>query len=1510
MKTSFMSAMRIKNAVFFAGIFISAMIPFSSTSQITINNLTTLNTSQAANALVDTIMGGGVSFSNATFMGVRIGGNGYQCGYFTTATTTQAQMGFSRGIVLSTGNTSSIPLALGTHPGSVAQMSKLYTSCTAGEVRQGGTCATISNDLDLLAGSVSFYNAAVLEFDFVPVSDSVEFRYVFGSEEYSDNGGSINYQCSDYNDKFGFLISGPGIAGGAGYTNNARNIARLSNGSEVGINSVNNGVVGSSGGAPSASTCLSCNPDWVQNTPTPEYNGIIDGTGLNGNTDVLVAAQGGLTPGATYHIKLMVLDANDAAYDAVVYIEAGSFISPVPTSTLDASPSSICNGGSSWIVADVSNGTAPFTYTWSTGDVHTTSSASDSVQVSPSANTTYYVTVTDNSVPTPLSQVLSVSISVSSPILSAAGQTNVLCFGLSTGAASVSVTGGTGPYTYSWSHNAGLNSNSATGLSAGVYTVSVSDNLSCPDTYTFTITQPEQALSAVFNVGLYTDVKCYGQSTGSATVTPSGGSGSLSYAWSHNGSLNNATATGLSAGNYTVTVTDANLCSATATVTISQPAQSLSSTIPPASIEAVDCYGESTGSLQVSVTGGTSGYTYEWSHNAMLDNPLATGLAAGPYTVTVTDANLCTAVVTATVTQPATALSAGIFPASVTNVLCFNENTGSATVTASGGTGSYTYTWSHNPGLNSATATSLAAGSFAVTVSDANACTAETSVNISQPAAALSAVPTANSSSCGNSDGSIFFSVSGGTSPYQYNWLNYTDSVSSSMQNLPAGAYQVTVTDQNSCTFSVSATISDMGGPVVLLDTAVNILCHGLNTGEIQADISGGTGTLSLLWSNGLTTPVITGLTAGTYTLSVTDINNCLATLSYEITEPDTLVAGLSPVPVSCHGLSDGAVYLTPLGGNAGYQYDWSSGSSSQNISAIPAGWYEVTITDQNNCIFIDSIEVVQPDTLVVTQVLTNVTCAGDADGSADISVSGGVATYAFVWSSGQISEDISSLSGGTYYFTVTDANNCTYNDSLEITEALPLTTSLLVDDVSCNGMADGAVDLTVTGGNGGNDFIWTGGLQTEDIINLSGGTYSVTITDQNGCSHADTVVVNEADSLLLSHTATDVSCYGNSDGAVNLTVTGGNGGNAFLWSGGQTTEDLTAITAGTYSVTVSDANGCSVEQTAVVQQPAQIAVAATLTGVSCNGMSDGAVVVSASGGTPAYSYTWSHDTGLSSNTAADLVAGNYAVTVTDANGCTTLYNADVTEPAPMSTVLDGTDVLCYGSQTGSVNATVSGGTPPYLYSWNGNAGASTIVNVPAGMYSVTITDNNGCTDAQELEITQPDALVITAVVGDATCPDSHDGSLAVTVFGGVLPYTYSWSVIATGNELQSISAGSYVFALTDGNGCEADSVMTVGSVSDYCIKIPTVFTPNGDGVNETWEIEHISIYEEITIEIFNRWGDRIFVYSGTGSGYADAANRWNGKFNGNDLPMAPYVFILDLRNGSDPVQGVVTLIR
>lgn len=297
------------------------------TAQLTITNGATTT------SLVNTLLGTGVTASNVTFQGVYGTGSKYQAGSFSAAGSVATNLGFSSGIVLCTCHTSDIPLSLAAFPGNNNfSSSGLTSTCANGEIRQGGTCPVYVNDVDVLAGSQNYYNAAILEFDFVPNNTFISFKYVFGSEEYDQNDGSglpINYNCSSYNDKFGFIISGPGISGGQGYSSNGKNIARLSNGSEVSINSVNNGVVGTYGGSPSASNCSAANSSWVNSNPTAEFKGPIYGIQFNGNTKVLTASQSGLTVGATYHIKLIVTDVNDGAYDSGVFLQASSFSSPV-----------------------------------------------------------------------------------------------------------------------------------------------------------------------------------------------------------------------------------------------------------------------------------------------------------------------------------------------------------------------------------------------------------------------------------------------------------------------------------------------------------------------------------------------------------------------------------------------------------------------------------------------------------------------------------------------------------------------------------------------------------------------------------------------------------------------------------------------------------------------------------------------------------------------------------------------------------------------------------------------------------------------------------------------------------------------------------------------------------------------------------------------------------------------------------------------------------------------------
>ena len=670
---------------------ISGMVFNSANAQITINN-TLYTTNQLVNGvLVPT--GSGTVVSNVAYQGVYNVSNKYQVGYFTTATTTLVQMGFTSGVVLSTGNTSDIPLTLGSDPRAAAQMSTGYTStCANGEIRQTGTCPVYINDVDVLAGAYNYFNASILEFDFVPVTNFAQFRYIFGSEEYEDNSGVINYQCSSYNDKFGFLISGPGITGGQGYTNDAKNIARLANGSEVSINSVNNGVVGSSGGAPSAAKCQAANSGWVQNVSTAEYLGSIDGTELNGNTRILTAQQNGLTPGQTYHIKLIVTDVSDGAYDAVVYLEAGSFIT---SSTANAGANqSLCSNSTTL------NASAPTSGNWSvvSGNASFANASSPSSSVtglSIGANVLKWSNGTDSA---------TVTVTVNTPPNITPSSTLTLTCATTPGI--ISASSNAAGATYNWS-GAGIlfggNTSTPTVNLAGTYSVTVT-NPSTGCSATSSVLVNENTTAPNVSLASSGSLTC---TTSSVIITASSTTNGATYNWG-SGS-NSSTLTVSSTGTYSTTVTDpGNGCTASASLTVTSNGGAVNFT----HIDSNTTCGSNNGSISVTVTAGNSPYTYNWSNGN--NSPTISNLTAGTYSLTISDQSGCSA--TTTISISSSAIN-NVTVSADTSIACSGDST---KVCATSGFSSYQW----NNGATTACFYAKLAGNYYVTATDANNCTA------------------------------------------------------------------------------------------------------------------------------------------------------------------------------------------------------------------------------------------------------------------------------------------------------------------------------------------------------------------------------------------------------------------------------------------------------------------------------------------------------------------------------------------------------------------------------------------------------------------------------------------------------------------------------------------------------------------------------------------------------------------------------------------------------------------
>ncbi|RWU06135.1 MBG domain-containing protein [Pedobacter chitinilyticus] len=1072
---------------------------------------------------------------------------------------------------------------------------------------------------------------------------------------------------------------------------------------------------------------------------------------------------------------------------------------PTALSTSSTSQTNIaCNGGATGSASVTPTGGTPgYTYSWApAGGTAATATGLTAG--------TYTVTITDANACT-----ITRTFTITQPTaLNTTGgsKTDVSCNGGSNGTATVAPTGGTPPYTYSWAPSGGTAA-TATGLSVGTYTVTVTDANACVNTKSFTITQPT-ALNTT--AGSKTDVSCNGGSNGTATVTPTGGTAPYTYSWAPSGGTN-ATATGLSVGVYTVTVTDAKGCTGNKSFTITQPtALSLAS----GSKTDVSCNGGSNGVATVAPTGGTPGYTYSWSPSGGTA-ATATGLSAGSYTVTVTDANACQVTRSFTIGQPASALSTSA--TSQTNIACNGGATGSASVTATGGTPGYTYSWAPAGGT-AATATGLTAGTYTVTITDANACSITRTFNITEPPAlVVNPVSQTNIACNGGATGSAMVAATGGTGPYTYSWAP-SGGTAATATGLVAGTYTVTVTDANSCSKTQTFTITQPPALVVTAGTQNNVSCNGGANGTAQVIATGGTPAYTYSWApSGGTNATATGLAAGTYTVTVTDANACTKTQTFTITQPSALV--VSPVAqtnIACNGGATGSATVAATGGTPGYTYSWApSGGTAATATGLVAGTYTVTVTDANACTKTQTFTITQPPAFAITTSQTNIACNGSATGAATVNVTGATGPYTYSWApSGGTAATATGLVAGTYTVTITDANACTTTRTFTITQPPALaTTAGTVNNVSCNGGANGTAQVITTGGTGPYTYSWApSGGTAATATGLASGTYTVTVTDANLCSTTRSFTITQPSALVANAGGqTNVSCNGGANGSATVSVTGGTGTYTYSWApSGGTAATASGLLAGTYTVTIKDANNCQTTQSFTITQPTAITATQSQTNVLCNGSATGSASVTVSGGTGAYTYLWSPSGGTAA-TASGLTVGNYSVLITDANGCTITKNFTITQPPVLAATYSQTNIACNGGSTGSASIVPSGGTTPYTYLWSTGATSSSISGLAAGAYSVTVTDANGCTTTRNLTLTQPTAITATQSQINATAFGAANGSASVVAAGGTPGYTYSWAPSGgTAATATGLVAGNYTVTITDANGCSITKNFTI----------------------------------------------------------------------------------------------------
>jgi gliding motility-associated-like protein len=1082
----------------------------------------------------------------------------------------------------------------------------------------------------------------------------------------------------------------------------------------------------------------------------------------------------------------------------------------------------LCNGDATGAITfNISGGTPLYNFVWSTG---TAGGGSTTTENGLTAGT-YFITVTDA---LGCTEVDSAIIAEPTDLqISIANQTDPSCVGGTDGSIDITPSGGVAPYTYEWDDL--TSTEDRTGLAAGTYTITVTDNNNCTETETITLNNPPPILP---NISVTQNVSCRGGSDGIASAAPTGGSGVyVNYQWSSSANTTD-TETGLAAGAYTVTVTDDQGCTGSASFNITQPATFLNTSFTKSD---VFCFGEATGSINLSVSGGTPGtppneYTYIWS-----DLPITTqdrsNLSAGTYTVTVTDDNGCTETETITVgSRPRIEIDS-----TVTDVLCNGDATGSVTFTISGGTPTFNYVWSTGtPGVgNSTTENGLTAGTYYITVTDALGCTEVDSAIVSEPSDLVPTITNQTDPLCnGDNNGSIDVSVSGGTGAYTFLW-RHDGSTLQNRNDLTAGTYTLVVEDGNGCLDSVTTTLNDPALLTATIDSVRDASCNGLSDGFTRVLASGGTTPYTYNWGS-VTTRSNPNIPAGTYTVTVTDNNGCTTTATSIVGQPITVSASINANDASCAGIDDGNAKAVGVGGTQPYTYTWLpagvSGQGTDSIFNLSGGTYSVTITDNNGCNDAATVTINQPSAVSLTSDKSDAECNGTATGKAWVTATGGTPAYTYLWSTTpvQTTDTAFNLGAGTYFVTVTDNNGCTDSTSVIIDEPTALTANINTStNPTCNGINDGAATVTAGGGTVTLDYtyLWSvnaGSQTTATATNLPSGTFTVTVTDDNGCTASDQVTITAPPSVVITTLGqTDVNCFGDSTGIIFIQATLGITPYTYTWApagvNGQGTALVTNLWAGNYTVTVADNNGCETVANYTISQPASaLSVTMNTVDLLCNGDGNGSATANVSGGTPTYSYDWvGSPAGDGTATITGLSGGTYTVTITDDNGCTLVDAATVNEPAPIVISIDASsDVSCFGDNDGSATLSASGGATPYTFDWPAPlAAGNSQTNLSAGSYDVTVTDNNSCQNQITVTISEPADLDVNLLrQQNISCNGLTDGEIEVSGSGGTTPYTFNWSAPNPGNVPinTNLAAGVYTVTITDNNGCEDSLSVTI----------------------------------------------------------------------------------------------------
>ena len=975
------------------------------------------------------------------------------------------------------------------------------------------------------------------------------------------------------------------------------------------------------------------------------------------------------------------------------------------------------------------------------------------------------------------------------------------------------------------------------------------------------------------------------------------------------------------------------------------------------------CYNSSDGQIQI-FPYATAPATTEYSINGLAGpwstNLIYNNLAVGDYDVWARDAALAPNFVYEQLqTSVVSSDTVFVIPQITSDyngydISCVNSADGEITISSTGGNNAlytYQYSSSSNPNLTDIFVnplTGLAADTYTFVATDAQGCTSlPVDIEITDPLdLIIDGVNLVQQASCNSTcDAIIDIQASGGALPYSYNVDGLNNGNNNVVENVCSGSPLVELTDANNCLVQFNALVPN---PIDLnLTASVNsnysgfsISCQNATDGIIQVSTNGGTGgEYSYSIDGGLTFPYsstdildISDLGEGAYSVVAIDSNLCESSpqdLTLSSPTPLSFVDIITTSPISCNGFSDGEVSVQAIDGAGGYVYSIDGGITTQAtgiFSNLAANFYDFTVIDDNNCIYNEFYDLSQPQSvnIVSTSVSSDyngsqISCFGASDAILNVNVSGGTPPYNYSFVTDPTvyplaaNNLITNLSAGLQTLQLIDNNGCISPPELfEVIQPNELLISdiNLVSNVSCFGGSDGEVIITASGGTGAYsyfvDALYNSTNQESFVIDgLAVNTYNVVVSDMNNCTSPVVVLpITQPNQLDANLSFINLGCDGDFGSAI-VNPNGGTPNYNITWSTGASTNSIDQLLSGAYSVTITDALNCQKTVDFVITEPN---ISLLVNPILCNGDENGEITATVNNPNPSsiYSFLWDDSNAQITNTAVGLLAGDYSVTITDQFGCVLTESASIIEPDSLNIFIEHTQ-LCPDNPVSTALVFTSGGLTPYDYLWNTNETSELIYIQNPGAYSVQVTDYNNCQQDVEITINPINIVQLDFITQNVSCIDNNDGSAEVFPMGGYEPYTYNWSNHSEEALNSDLQSGLYGVTVTDNNGCKYYQEVEVPSNNQSCITAYSAFSPNGDQNNDYWHIDNIELYPDALVEVFNRWGDRVYSTKKYFNAWQGA---WQGMYENNPLPSATYYYVITLNNDQEPLTGTVTIVR